>query len=92
MVMFIKDNGEMIAFMELENIHAKMDISMKVNGIKGKKKVKENKNGKMSKNIKANIKMDSNMDVEFLNLRTRVFMKENLLVIKLMEEVLNNLF
>lgn len=92
MAMFIKDNGEMIAFMELENIHAKMDISMKVNGIKGKKKVKENKNGKMSKNIKANIKMDSNMDVEFLNLRTRVFMKENLLVIKLMEEVLNNLF
>ncbi len=92
MATFIKDSGEMIAFMELVNIHAKMDISMKVNGIKEKKKVKENKNGKMSKNIKANIKMDSNMDVEFLNLKTVVLMKENLPVIKLMEEVFNNLF
>lgn len=61
MVTIMKENGKMICFIKKENIHAKMDIPTKVNGIKEKKKEKVFKAGKMDRFILDNLKKVLNM-------------------------------
>jgi len=53
----MKVNGKKILFMGMENIFVKMDIYMRVNGIKEKNQAKEVKSGKMEKIMLGNLKM-----------------------------------
>lgn len=57
MEIFMKVNGKKILFMGMENIFVKMDIYMRVNGIKEKNQAKEVKSGKMEKIMLGNLKM-----------------------------------
>lgn len=59
-VITMKVNGKMTCSIKKENIHAKMDILMRANGMKEKKKEKEFKAGKMDKSISVNLKKASN--------------------------------
>ncbi len=54
----MKANGRMILFMVTENTSAKMDIFMRDNGIKEKKKVREPKFGQTMKFMSDNSKKD----------------------------------